>query len=144
MNQIIVPIDNSNKYDMKNNKKISIYKYLIYFSTSIIIFCIIIYAFIRYNSYKKEKISKTLMNNFSITRLYSDINNTTINLLNNSTTNNEPFVIGLIEIEKIDIMNPILSETSEELLKIAPCRFYGPFPNEVRKSLYCRSQLRKQ
>jgi len=24
-----------------------------------------------------------------------------------------------------------------DLLKIAPCKFYGPNPNEVRKPLYC-------
>ena len=37
----------------------------------------------------------------------------------------------MIEINSININYPILSDYSEELLKISPCRFYGPMPNEV-------------
>ena len=39
-------------------------------------------------------------------------------------------VIGIIEIPKINISYPILSESNDELLKIAPCRISGPMPNE--------------
>lgn len=39
-------------------------------------------------------------------------------------------IIGFIEIPKIGISYPILSETNDELLKIAPCRLSGPFPNQ--------------
>lgn len=40
-------------------------------------------------------------------------------------------VIGLIEIKDIGINYPIISSYNNDLLKIAPCRFYGPMPNEV-------------
>ena len=41
------------------------------------------------------------------------------------------FVIGILKIDKIKLDYPILSEVSEDLLKIAPCRFAGPLPNSV-------------
>ena len=39
--------------------------------------------------------------------------------------------IGIVKIPKINVNYPILSETSDALLKIAPCKFWGPNPNEV-------------
>ena len=42
-----------------------------------------------------------------------------------------PFVIGLIKIDKLDLLYPILSTVSDDLLNISPCRFYGPMPNQV-------------
>lgn len=41
------------------------------------------------------------------------------------------FVIGIIKIDKIKLDYPILSDVSDELLKIAPCRFAGPLPNKI-------------
>lgn len=70
--------------------------------------------------------SLALLNNFNIQRLYSNKDDyTTISLNKNGNF----FVIGSIEIPSIKINYPILSDTNEELLKIAPCRFYGPYPN---------------
>ncbi len=46
-------------------------------------------------------------------------------------SNNSSFIVGLIEIKKLKIIYPILSDVSDDLLKIATCRFYGPMPNEV-------------
>ena len=43
----------------------------------------------------------------------------------------DPFVIGIIKIDKIKLDYPILSDVSDELLKIAPCRFAGPLPNKI-------------
>lgn len=40
-------------------------------------------------------------------------------------------VIGEIKIEKIGIEFPILAETSDELMKIAPTKYCGPRPNAV-------------
>ena len=37
----------------------------------------------------------------------------------------------MVKIPKINVNYPILSETSDALLKIAPCKFWGPNPNEV-------------
>ncbi len=39
--------------------------------------------------------------------------------------------VGSIKIPKINVNYPILSETSVPLLKISPCKFWGPDPNEV-------------
>ena len=39
--------------------------------------------------------------------------------------------VGSINIPKIKVSYPILSETSVALLKIAPCKFWGPEPNEI-------------
>lgn len=44
---------------------------------------------------------------------------------------NEYDTIGTICIPSIDVEYPILSETTTALLKIAPCKFWGPEPNEV-------------
>ena len=39
--------------------------------------------------------------------------------------------IGVINIPSINVNYPILSTYSDELLKIAPCKFHGPNPNAV-------------
>ena len=49
----------------------------------------------------------------------------------NAIHEEDPFVIGIIQIEKININYPILSKTSRELLKVSLCRCAGPMPNEV-------------
>lgn len=105
------------------------FKFILIFSIFVIVLCIIIYLFLIYHSYKKEKISEGLVTNFGITTLYANDNN----YIASKTTNSieEPFVIGLLKIDKINLIYPILSNSSEELLKISPCRFYGPMPNEI-------------
>ena len=39
--------------------------------------------------------------------------------------------VAVINIPKIGVNYPVLAETSEALLKVAPCKFWGPDPNEV-------------
>lgn len=41
------------------------------------------------------------------------------------------YTIGWINIPKINVYYPILSETTTELLKTSPCKFWGADPNEV-------------
>ena len=41
-------------------------------------------------------------------------------------------VVGIIEIKIIGVHYPIINEFRYDLLKIAPCKFFGPNPNEVR------------
>jgi len=126
MNQILYSEHENIKNDKRNNRK----KFKVLFYISIIsIFCVIsyfLYSF--YITKKKENISKNLLNNFNLERLYSNDNNYTIIPLN---TNDNYFVIGAIEIPSISINYPILSDVNDELLKIAPCRFYGSYPNAV-------------
>lgn len=41
------------------------------------------------------------------------------------------YTIGTVNIPSINVNYPILSTYSDALLKIAPCKFHGPNPNEV-------------
>ncbi len=41
------------------------------------------------------------------------------------------YTIGTVNIPSISVNYPILSTYSDALLKIAPCKFHGPNPNEV-------------
>ncbi len=41
------------------------------------------------------------------------------------------YALATINIPSIDCTYPILNESTEELLKISPCKFWGPDPNEV-------------
>lgn len=39
--------------------------------------------------------------------------------------------VGVVKIPKINLTYPILSKTTDALMKIAPCKFHGANPNEV-------------
>ncbi len=138
MNQIIyIKQDNSYINDVPKKKHLlkTFFQFQLLFCSIIVLSTSIYYGYNLYNKYQKENISKKLINNFNITRLYA---NGTYNAIN--TANSENFykiednsfnVIGLIEINVIGINYPILSTINNDLLKIAPCRFFGPLPNEV-------------
>ena len=49
----------------------------------------------------------------------------------NSDSNKDNYVIGTMQIKKIDINYPIYSNYSDDLLKTGLCRFYGPLPNKI-------------
>jgi len=72
--------------------------------------------------HKEQAISSKLISNYNIYKLYSNMSQSE-NSSETSDTNSRLF--GVIEIQKINIYYPIFSETTEELLKIAPCKFYG-------------------
>ena len=128
MNQILI----TTEYNKK--QKIKIFSFKLLFFVSIISFIIIILLFssIVYSNTKKEQESKVLTDSFNISTLYDSY----VNDIDKLST--ESFVIGIIEIEKIKINYPILSNQNADLLKISPCRFAGPIPNKVRKLVYCR------
>lgn len=120
-------------YDRKNNK-IKPFKIQLSICLIVLFISLSFYSYHMYDLNKKETISKNLMDRFNITTLYSDTDNynslrTSIN--NNYSGSQNIYVIGLIEISSINLTYPILSEANEEFLKISPCRFYGPMPNEV-------------
>ncbi len=108
--------------------------FIIQLIVSLIIIGIVLILYFSYNIYikEKEKISKQLINNYNISQLYS--NNSDEEIYNSINTYKEEennfTVIGIIEIPKLNISYPILSELSDELLKIAPCKLSGPMPNE--------------
>ncbi len=39
--------------------------------------------------------------------------------------------VATVQIPKLKLSYPVLAETSDQLLKISPCKFWGPNPNEV-------------
>lgn len=43
----------------------------------------------------------------------------------------EYYVMATVKIPSIDCEYPVLNDSTEELLKISPCKFWGPEPNEV-------------
>lgn len=110
------------------------FKIILYFSLiGMFIFSLLFVLYV-YNISKINESSKSIADSFSLSYLYSNNPSYSIstNTLDNSTSasfNN--FVIGIIKIDKLKLDYPILSEESEELLKIAPCRFAGPLPNEI-------------
>lgn len=127
MNQILVTNLNNKKSNLKKVKKSL--KFQLCFS---VFFCIIIVLSISYRTfqlYRQEKYSSQVLNNYNITKLYSDLS------LNQASNSNEglknSYVMGIIEISKINVYYPIFSNYDDELLKIAPCKFYGSEPGKI-------------
>lgn len=136
MNQILSNNMNEDKQNLpKNtNKKNTFFKFQFIICTVVAISTAIYYFYYSYKNSEKEELSKQLLNNFNISTLYADTNYsaTRINNENMYISDGHNFsVIGLIEIKSIKLNYPIISTYNDELLKIAPCRFYGPMPNEV-------------
>ena len=137
MNQIIyfkntnnIYSDSSKEHNINTHSKRNIFK-IIFILSNFISICFICYFIVYYyNLYYNEKISKKLSNNYEIKTLYSSNENYT------TTQNSYNYVIGIIEIKEIDINYPIISEYNEENLKISPCKYYGPNPNEIRQLMY--------
>ncbi len=132
MNQILYKCNFDNFNSSKNPKEKKKFIIILVCSIVLIFIAIFLYFFIKYNMNKKEKLSKNLVSNFSIMNLYSNANNNYVSEQILAESKVEPFVIGLIQIDDIKLTYPILSTTTEELLTISPCRFFGPMPNEVR------------
>ena len=126
MNQIL----NTSKYNNKDKIKQKIFK--IQFHGSIFI-TLIIFAnifFYSINLYEKEYISKSLIKNYNISRMYS------FNTIGkNKQKSNNNTIFGIIEIPKLGIYYPIFSNLNEELLKISPCKFFGESP--IRNGNIC-------
>ena len=137
-------------------------KKLIYFLVALIIFLSIVllikiktmpkydpevYAEI-YHEYedifgKQDDIHKTdesTIQNIIENNAFMNDNNTHTSFVETTTNNIENSkVIGKIMIPKIEITYPIIKETTEEYLKVAPTKYCGPEVNEIRKFSYSRS-----
>lgn len=142
MNQIIctsnvnVEIPDKRNESFLSIKKKKIFRFSFYLLISISLSLTIYYIFYRYDIYKSEKISKKILRDYNITSIYSISNNYSTNLVSREIPLENfqeisSYVLGTIEIKKINIVYPILSETNKNFLKISPCRFYGPNPNEI-------------
>ncbi len=127
MNQILY---NKIKDNLKKEKKLKAkrFKFQFFFSLVLLFITVEIYLFNFQIRNSEEIDSKQIATNYNILRLY---NNSKYYENTIYSQNGQPFsIIGMIEIPKISIYYPIISESNEELLKISPCRISGPMPNE--------------
>lgn len=109
-----------------NNKYYKLYKLLFFFSIFMLFFFFTNLFIKLYRDYQNELISKKLNSSYSVSTLYNQ--NNTLDL---DIQNYEPFIIGIIKIDKINVNYSILSNSNNELLDISVCRFAGPMPNEI-------------
>lgn len=135
MNQIL-QIENPKKI-----KKTKIFQshLLLFLFSSITILLFSILGYLLYDQNKKYNISKKLSEQYDIIRLYSNINNSDINSIEksnnfsnlenyNTSSINNNFLIGTIEIPKLNLYYPFFSSLNDECLQIYPCRFFGDMP----------------
>ena len=115
--------DSNNKYTIPSKKHSYKKIFNIQFFLSIIAIFIItsVFTYYKISLNHKEDFSNLLINNYSITKLYSDNTDNSTQLESNS-------IIGIIEIPALNISYPIFNELTDELLKTSPCRFFGDFP----------------
>lgn len=127
MNQILQTYlkDKSYKSNIKKNLKIQLY-----FSILLIVFIIGTFIYKSIKISKQEKYSKQILENYNIIRIYSNLsysnteNNTSI--IENNATSEKENILGTINIPKLNIQYPVFPNFDNELLKISPCRFFGP------------------
>lgn len=107
----------------KNNRHI--FKIIFIISITAILICFLYRIVTSYFEKKYTEDSDILVDTYKLVSIYSDYNKSNYILLSSYP------IIGKIEIPKLQLMYPIISNISEEYLKIAPCRFSGPLPNEI-------------
>lgn len=133
MNQILFGINVEDTYcnTEKNNKKRRFFKLFFFFAIFFVFIFIFYYILCLYDLKKKDILSENLADTFNITSIYSNNSNYTISKTDINNNSSKYSIIGKIFIPKINVEYPIISITTDDLLKIAPCRFYGPMPNEI-------------
>lgn len=159
MNQILVTKKLYVTPELKRRKKL--YKINFMISIFVIIILTSFYIYAEYDKTKNEEIGEEILSNMVIidenvvddTMISAEdkVWKITLTAEDDETqeetgtelTENEQYgtytasngntykTIGRIRIPKIDVDYYILNETSVELLKISPCKFWGPNPNEV-------------
>ena len=154
MNQILVSEKLYVTPDMKK-KKVA---FRLQFILSVFLLCILssCYIYAEYDRQKSEQVSKEILTGIDfvepeiveetivvvlnsalaqeedVDELVEEVYAETDNIQKTRTkSGTEYYTIGVINIPKINVNYPILSETSDELLKISPCKFHGADPNEV-------------
>ena len=150
MNQILVTEKIYVTPELKEKKKI----YKIEFFLSIILICLFssYYIHAAYDRDKSEEVSQMILTEIKDDNIkeYCD-NDPIIIILDDNLSNNKQKeeklekeiyidnviypIESIIKIPQIGINYPVISKTSEELLKISVNKFHGPNPNEVGN--YC-------
>lgn len=127
MNQILQTYlkDKSYKSNIKKNLKIQLY-----FSILLIVFIVGTFIYKSIKIYKQEKYSKQILENYNIIKIYSNLSSinteTDSSSSKNNITSDKQNILGTISIPKLNIQYPVFSNFDNELLKISPCRFFGP------------------
>lgn len=154
MNQILITEKIYVTPELKKKKKM--YKFNFIISIILIIVLFSFYAYAEYDRNKTADISQEILigtSNIDNTTMKSDSDVWIIALDGNdeqqekniittpSYTNttdtytasngNTYEIVGKINIPSINVDYPILSETSDELLKVSVCKFWGSSPNQV-------------
>lgn len=143
-------------------KKKARYKIMFFVSVFIMFFLCIYYICVEYDKNKSEEVSKYILADYvsvpqatrQDTTVRNVLNDVLIVSLDAAESNNietiqtqgqsrtymasdgtEYVTEAILNIPSLDIYYPILSETTEELLKISLNKYWGPNPNEVGN--YC-------
>ena len=119
MNQILFTPNNSQKYKY-------FFRFELIFSLIAILVSLTYLILLLYEENKRNIISSSLLQPYSLSKLYSSMDFTYEEEFPDS-----PFVIGTLEFPSLSFTLPVLSEMNDELLKLSVCRFYGPMPNEI-------------
>lgn len=156
MNQILVSEKLYVTQTMKRKKKF--FKFEFFLSVFLVCSLSSYYIYAEYDRNKSEQVSHEILANMEIEKPEEKLEEIVV-ILNSAfaeeqqvvdmteeeeetveipsvqvTTANDGtsyYTIGRINIPKINVDYPILSETTTELLKIAPCKFWGADPNQV-------------
>ena len=159
MNQILVTEKIYVTPELKRKKKM--YKLLFFISIFSIVSLFSIYIYAEYDRNKDESISNDILSfmeedddttissykNALVVKITQDVEDEVVNNVEDNSgdrlelatatstytaPNGKKYeTIGIVKIPKINITYPILSKTTDALLKIAPCKFHGANPNEV-------------
>lgn len=126
MNQILDKKLYQNTYNKSINRHLKFKKFLSFqliFSLLVILSIFIFFLLNNYYQSNKEKYGKSLLKNYDILQLYSSSNNS-------SNYSNNISIIGIIDIPKINVKYTIFSNYTDDLLRISPCKIYGPNPGD--------------
>lgn len=156
MNQILVTEKLYVTPELRRKKKS--YKIQFIISIVVVIALVLFYAIQEFDKYKNEKMSQDILADVNLdssndTTAMANEGEVLVVILNNDedesgddvTTENAAFntdvqvsasgtkytTVAIVNIPKIGVNYPVLSKATDELLKIAPNKFWGPNPNEV-------------
>ena len=159
MNQILVSEKLYITPELKRKKRM--YKIDFFISVFLVCILFSYYIYAEYDKSKNEAISQEILSNLSFEDNVVDdttikfSNNSIVVILNTEdpfeVIYTEPveedtednidwretangtryYAVATVNIPSIDCTYPVINETTEELLKISACKFWGPDPNEV-------------
>ena len=155
MNQILITEKLYITPELKRKKKI--YKFSFFICIILIITLFSVYVYAQYDRDKNEEISQDILKSMEedkttiskdnevwvigLETKSEDVmkNNSNKSIVTTQSKKSDKVVVngvvygtvGSISIPSINVNYPILSETSESLLKVSVCKFWGSNPNEV-------------